>query len=71
VIHRIHAIRRDVHLEERPMRAEIENAFDRNPAQRQIVRQLPIGDRDARNIFANPIRQYLHANCSRNRRSPE
>ena len=45
MVHGIDAVRGDVHLEQRAVvRAEVEDAFDRDAAQRQIFGELLIGD---------------------------
>src|SRR6185437_3404722 len=47
------------------------HAFNRDPSQGQIVGQLAIGNGEIRQIGTQPRGKYLHANCSRKRRSPE
>jgi hypothetical protein len=43
VIHSVRTIGRDVHLERRPI-ALAANRLDRNPSQRQVIRELMIVD---------------------------
>ena len=68
VVHRIHAVGGNVHLVKRAVAlAEIVDALDGNPAQRQIFSQPRIIHRQSRQICSKPFRQYLHLEFLRKR----
>ncbi len=72
VVHGIDAVGGDVHLVERAVtRAKIEDAFNGDAAQGEIFGELGVVDRKFRQITAKPLGKNFHANCPRNRMSPE
>ena len=54
-----------------PFCAEVEDAFDGDAAQGEVVGELAIGDVESGQICTQPGGENFHANCSRKRRSPE
>ena len=71
MIHRVDAVRGDVHLEERTTAGRGEFAFHGNAAQGEVFGELPVVDRQLGKIGAKPMRKNIQANCSRKRVSPE
>src|SRR5262249_26793079 len=68
VVHRVHAVGGDVHLEG-GVRAGALDRLDSDAGVRQILRKLAVVDIEL-NEVAHPIWRDPHANCSRKRTSP-
>ena len=60
VVHRIHAVRRNVHLKARSAARSREDALNRNAAQRQVFSELRIAHVQLRQIRADPLGQNIH-----------
>ena len=71
MIHGIDAVGGDVHFEDGAVLAEVEDAFNGYAAEGEVVGELAVGNVELWQVFAEPLRKNLHANCSRKRWSPE
>ena len=58
MIHRVRTIRRDVHLEDRPITLT-GHGLNRDPSQREIFRKLMVVDVKV-NKIAHPLRRNFH-----------
>ena len=65
MVHGVDAVGGDVHLEEGAVRAEIEDAFDGDAAEGEIVGELTVGDREFGEIGTKPIGENAHSSSQR------
>ena len=71
VIHGVDAVGGDVHFVEGAVAgAERIDAFDGDAAQGEVLGELGVGRGESREMSAEPLGKYFHANCPRNRISP-
>ena len=72
MVHGVDAVGGDVHLVKRPVAfAEAVDALDGDAAQGQVLGEFVVVDREFGEQAAEPCGKNFHANCSRNRISPE